>query len=64
MRLMNLPPIEFAHANHRIVLTQFVSKYDGCVMTVVRIDNTNYPHAHRSEQGARAAAVRIINNLK
>jgi len=49
------------HRKHEIILTSWVSKYDGCQLTDYTIDGVGYPYPHRSKEAAIEKAHRLID---
>jgi hypothetical protein len=49
------------YRNREIVLTSWVDKYDGCLVTNYTIDGVGYPYPHRSKEAAIAKAKQIID---
>ncbi len=49
------------HRKHEIILSSWVSKYDGCLLTNYTIDGVGYPYPHRLKEGAIEKARQIID---
>jgi hypothetical protein len=52
------------YREHQIRLRSWVARYDGCLLTNITIDETGYPFAHRSREGALAKAKEIVDRLE
>jgi hypothetical protein len=51
----------FTHRSHEVILTSWVSSWDGCLLSNYIIDGVSYPYPHRSKEGAIEKAKQIID---
>jgi len=49
------------HRKHEIVLTSWVSTWDGCLLSNYTIDGVSYPYPHRSKEAAIEKARYLID---
>jgi hypothetical protein len=51
----------FTHRSHEVILTSWVSSWDGCLLSNYTIDGVSYPYPHRSKEAAIEKARYLID---